>query len=62
MLRWITLFCTAALCMVFSAQAQNYPQKVMKVIVPSDTSGTMDLLGREYALAFNTQLGKTLYC
>jgi tripartite-type tricarboxylate transporter receptor subunit TctC len=38
--------------------AQPYPSKVVKVIVPAGTSGTMDLLGREYALALNTQLGK----
>jgi tripartite-type tricarboxylate transporter receptor subunit TctC len=43
-----------ALC----AYAQTYPSKVVKVIVPSGTSGTMDLLGREFALAFNSQLGK----
>jgi tripartite-type tricarboxylate transporter receptor subunit TctC len=43
---------------VFCANAQTYPSKVVKVIVPSGTSGTMDLLGREFALAFNSQLGK----
>jgi tripartite-type tricarboxylate transporter receptor subunit TctC len=41
-----------------SVDAQQYPSKVVKVIVPAGTSGTMDLLGREFALAFNTQLGK----
>ena len=41
-----------------SAHAQAYPNKVVKVIVPSGTSGTMDLLGREFALAFSTQMGK----
>ena len=44
--------------MALGVHAQSYPNKVVKVIVPSGTSGTMDLLGREFALAFNTQLGK----
>jgi len=53
------LFCLTFLCCIGSfLHAQSYPTKVVKVIVPSGTSGTMDLLGREFALAFNTQLGK----
>jgi tripartite-type tricarboxylate transporter receptor subunit TctC len=52
-------FCTFILSIsAVCTFAQTYPNKVVKVIVPSGTSGTMDLLGREYALAFNAQLGK----
>jgi tripartite-type tricarboxylate transporter receptor subunit TctC len=52
-------FCLLILSIsTLSVDAQQYPSKVVKVIVPAGTSGTMDLLGREFALAFNTQLGK----
>jgi tripartite-type tricarboxylate transporter receptor subunit TctC len=52
-------FCLLILSIsTLSVDAQQYPNKVVKVIVPAGTSGTMDLLGREFALAFNTQLGK----
>ena len=46
------------LCSLTSVQAQVYPTKVVRLIVPSGTGGTMDLLGREFALAFNMQMGK----
>jgi tripartite-type tricarboxylate transporter receptor subunit TctC len=58
-LKLLRSFCLLILSIsTLSVDAQQYPSKVVKVIVPAGTSGTMDLLGRELALAFNTQLGK----
>jgi len=40
------------------AMSQGWPQRVVKIIVPSGPGGTMDVLGREYAQALGQQLGK----
>jgi hypothetical protein len=53
------LICLSLFCRIGPfVHAQSYPTKVVKVIVPSETSGTMDLLDREFTLACNTLLGK----
>ncbi len=52
------LYVLILLCSLSSIHAQGYPTKVVRLIVPSGTSGTMDLLGREFALAFSAQMGK----
>lgn len=53
----------AALCcsaLAVPAQAQNYPQRPVRLIVPFSPGGTSDLVGRVVATRLSEQIGQTV--
>ena len=51
----------AAACVAPAAQAQTYPDRTVRLIVPWPAGGGADAVGRAVAQALTTELGKTVY-
>ena len=51
----------ATACALGSAQAQNYPEKSIRIVVPWPAGGAADAVGRAVAQALTTELGKTVF-
>jgi tripartite-type tricarboxylate transporter receptor subunit TctC len=51
----------AAACVAPTAQAQTYPDRTVRLIVPWPAGGGADAVGRAVAQALTTELGKTVY-
>lgn len=51
----------ATACLVPAAQAQTWPDKTIRLIVPWPAGGGADAVGRAVANALTTELGKTVY-
>lgn len=49
---------SAALCLPLSAQAQNFPDRPIKLVVPFAAGGVVDISGRMIAKSLASQLGK----
>ena len=58
--RLLTILLAAA-CVAPAAQAQTYPDKTIRLIVPWPAGGGADAVGRAVAQALTTELGKTVY-
>ena len=58
--RLLTILLAAA-CVAPAAQAQTYPDKTIRLIVPWPAGGGADAVGRAVAHALTTELGKTVY-
>jgi tripartite-type tricarboxylate transporter receptor subunit TctC len=54
--RWTALLALAAISAV--AQAQSWPSKPVRIIVPSTTGGALDIFSRLFGGAFEKQLGQ----
>jgi tripartite-type tricarboxylate transporter receptor subunit TctC len=54
---WLSLLCAALL--PFAAAAQNYPVKPVKIIVPAQPGGGLDLIGRTMADQLGRAFGET---
>jgi tripartite-type tricarboxylate transporter receptor subunit TctC len=52
------LYCGLLACLAFSAQAQTYPSKVVRLIVASAPGGGSDLVGRTLASKLGPALGQ----
>jgi tripartite-type tricarboxylate transporter receptor subunit TctC len=51
----------AAACIAPAVQAQTYPDKSVRLVVPWPAGGGADAVGRAVAQALTTELGKTVY-
>ncbi len=49
----------AAACLPFSAQAQTWPDKTVRMVIPFPPGGTLDKVGRMLAQRLGEQLGQT---
>ncbi len=59
--RRILTILLAAACTVPAAQAQSYPDKTIRLVVPWPAGGGADAVGRAVAQALTAELGKTVY-
>ena len=51
----------SSVCLMSAANAQNYPDKSVRLIVPWPAGGGADAVGRAVAQALTSELGKTVY-
>ena len=58
--RCLTILLAAA-CVAPAAQAQTYPTRSIRLVVPWPAGGGADAVGRAVAQALTTELGKTVY-
>ncbi len=56
-----TLSLLASACLLSAAQAQTYPDKSIRLVVPWPAGGAADAVGRAVAQGLGTELGKTVY-
>ena len=56
----IPLWCVAAVATAGFANAQNYPTKPVRIILPVPASGTADLLARMLTPSMSSQLGQQM--
>lgn len=56
--RW--LLCAIGLCVVAAAQAQSYPTRPVRMIVPFPAGGNTDILGRAIAQKLSASLGSSV--
>lgn len=56
----IAKFAIATVCLAMAgfASAQNYPSKVVKVVIPFPPGGTLDTVGRQLAQKLSDQMGQ----
>lgn len=56
----IAKFALATVCLAMAgfASAQNYPSKVVKVVIPFPPGGTLDTVGRQLAQKLSDQMGQ----
>lgn len=56
----IAKFAMATVCLAIAgfASAQNYPSKVVKVVIPFPPGGTLDTVGRQLAQKLSDQMGQ----
>jgi tripartite-type tricarboxylate transporter receptor subunit TctC len=59
-LRLHRLLSLALLCAAFSASAQTYPSKPIKLVVPFPAGGATDILGRAVAQKMGEKLGQSI--
>src|SRR5215211_3572450 len=60
-IRRIAAILLASACIAPLAQAQIYPDKTIRLVVPWPAGGGADAVGRAVAQALTTELGKTVY-
>ena len=56
--RAITLLATATVCAALNAQAQSFPDRPLRLIVPYPTGGNTDILARTVGQRLTESLGK----